>query len=213
MIREELARVYEAATLVNRYNFLTSVGICPEVRRGLTEREIELIAVYSETLSDVSLWTLADLLLEIYERCKKEYPNKKEMTIRRNHLWEQLIRNACKREWNLHTAYNICRTAAAFPFEKRRHTDAISFEHHRLLCGVPEEDRDEWFEKIESWRWTTAKLRYELYAPDVEQKDSTTVRRIVIEQIDNNHAVIHTSEGSIVCTSQTTYHYKMGERP
>lgn len=204
MVRNELARVDEAAQLVNRYNFLTSVGIAPDVRANLSEREIELIAVYSETLSDVSLWTLADLLEEIYERCRKDISDRRQMVAKRNYLWEQLIRNACKREWNLHTAYNVARVANVFPFEQRRHTDAISFEHHRLLCSVPKEEHEEWFDKIEAGRWTTAKLRYELYAVTVLPEEPQLTRRIHIEQIDPAHAIIHTMEGNILCSGHST---------
>ena len=154
--------VLTANAHVNKLRLVTHTGITPEWMTRLTRYDVDQLLIFAGTLADISNWVLADLLVWIdNETANVLGRSAKDFRKQRDIYWLQAI-HVAGRDISLQTAYNLAATARAFPYQERRKTDTLSFEHHRLLISV--EDKEAWLEMTEAGEWSAGRLRRELYA-------------------------------------------------
>jgi hypothetical protein len=151
----EMAEIDEAYGHVNRMRLVTSVGLSPGVYESIATYDIRMLAVFSGVLPDIGSWVFADLLVKVESDCAT--------LADRDARWAELCRMA-RREFSQHTLLNLRATARAWPFHKRRHTDVLTFEHHRLLVSYSGEEREFWMDTAQDMGWSSTRLRHELYA-------------------------------------------------
>ena len=145
-------------------NLITSVGVAANAT--LTKTDVEHLLVYSGVLEDISNWVLADLLVWGEELAYAEVGNREpsqKFWDARDQVWGEMLR-FCKKNTTKSAAYHLVATAKAWPYERRRHTTCISFEHHRLLSGYPPDQQEYWMDVAEAGEWSSAKLRQSLYS-------------------------------------------------
>lgn len=159
-------RIAAAVRHVDKHKMVQSTGIVPGWLGQLTRQDAQQLMLYASMLDDVSSWVVADLLLWAEQRCKRD----KNFWANREEAWTQLLENT-KMDIGLRTAYNMRTVAKAFAWHRRRHTEQVSFEHHRLVAHLDPEEADYWLDRCEYEQWTTTRLRAELYSknrPDVD---------------------------------------------
>jgi hypothetical protein len=164
-VSNELALVDRAYAHVLQRQLVTSVGVAPGLLRELTNDDVECLLTYSGTLEDMSKWTLADLMVwgEIQAANRVGVASGKVFWEVRDAIWDELLA-ACKADISKHTAYNMVSTAKAFPWERRRHTKTLSFEHHRIVASRDNEQQEYWLDLAEAGEWSVAKLRHNYYS-------------------------------------------------
>lgn len=148
---------------IDKHKLLTSVGISPGCLTTLTRYDAHMLAIYSASLSDISTWVFADLLVWAEERVAQRWgKNNQQFWTKRNEAWDQLM-TLHKKEYSRHTLYNMRATAKAWPWTRRRHTDVLSFEHHRLLVGMDKSDQDELLNMAQDLEWPASRLRQQIW--------------------------------------------------
>jgi hypothetical protein len=164
-VSDEVALVDRAYHHVMHRQLVTSVGVAPGLLRELTNDDVECLLTYSGTLEDMSKWTLADLMVWGEMRAIQQVgtDSGRHFWDMRDAIWNQLLA-ACKSDISKHTAYNMVSTAKAFPWERRRHTQTLSFEHHRIVASRDDEQQDYWLDLAEEGEWSVARLRHNYYA-------------------------------------------------
>lgn len=168
---------------VNRNKMVTHEGIVPAYRNQLTVYDANCLAVFAGSVDDISSWVYADLLVWAEQKAKQMAKlNGSDPWRKRDQLWDELTMR-CKKEYSQHTRLNMKAVAVAFPFERRRHTEILSFAHHRLLTSRSREEQEYYLDRAESEQWSTARLAAELHGiptqPGEEVIPRTTFRRIL----------------------------------
>lgn len=156
--------ITQAYNHINKHKLITMTGLPPGIRESLSTQDAEMLCVYSETLSDVSSWVLADLLLWAEDRVAADLGTRigVEFYTRRDEAWTQLMR-LTKREYTQATLRNMRAVARAFPYERRRISSIISFKHHRLLVSFPDDAQDYYLDLCEDYEWNSVQLERHLY--------------------------------------------------
>lgn len=162
-VQLSLTTTEESLQYISTRNLITSVGVTANA--ALTKTDVEHLLVYSGVLEDVSSWVLADLLVwgEEVATTRSGTHKGKEFWTERDDIWSEMLR-FCKSNLSKSAAYHMSATAKAWPYARRRQTHAISFEHHRLLSGYPQEQQEHWMDICEAAEWSAAKLRQSLYS-------------------------------------------------
>lgn len=163
-VTTELALVDRAYDYVVQRQLVTSVGLAPTVSDDLTSFDAEMLLTYSGTLDDISRWVIADLLVWGEQVAEREIGNRnsREYWRKRDGVWDAMLR-VCKTDMSKHTAYNMAACAKAWPWGRRRHTETISFEHHRVLVSRNGEDQEYWLDLAEAGGWSVKRLRSQLF--------------------------------------------------
>lgn len=91
-------------------------------------------------ISDASGWWLGDWL--IYGQ--KNYPNRYKDAIEKTSLDYQTLRNYA---W------------VARKFVPGRRREKLSFQHHAEVCGLPENEQEQWLAAAEAGGWSRNELR------------------------------------------------------
>lgn len=152
----------QALTYVTTRNLITSVGVA--ATRALSKEDVEQLLMVSGVLEDVSNWVLADLLVWGEERVASDHPKEgREFWDARDKVWAEMLR-LCKKNISKSAAYHLRATAQAWPYERRRTSSCISFEHHRLLSGYTPDQQEYWMDVAEAGEWSAARLRISLYS-------------------------------------------------
>lgn len=164
-VTTELAPVDRAYAHVMHRQLVTSVGVNPGLLRELTNQDVECLLTYAGTLDDMSRWVVADLLVWAEERAAEQTGSRSGRIFwdARDKLWEGLLM-ACKMDISKYTAYNMVSTARAFPWQRRRHTRTLSFEHHRLVSGREPDEQEYWLDLADDGEWSVHQLRTHLYS-------------------------------------------------
>jgi hypothetical protein len=164
-VSDELATVDRAYAHVLTRQLVTSVGVAPGLLRELNNEDVECLLTYSGTLDDMSKWVVADLMVwgEIQATQRVGANSGKVFWEVRDGIWDELLL-ACKMDISKHTAYNMVSTAKAFPWERRRHTKTLSFEHHRIVASRDNDQQEYWLDLAEAGEWSVAKLRHNYYS-------------------------------------------------
>jgi hypothetical protein len=164
-VSDEIALVDRAYHHVMHRQLVTSVGVAPGLLKELTNDDVECLLTYSGTLEDMSKWTLADLMVwgEMQAVAKVGVNSGKVFWEVRDKIWGELLA-ACTADISHHTCYNMVSTAKAFPWERRRHTKTLSFEHHRIVASRDNEQQEYWLDLAEEGEWSVARLRHNYYA-------------------------------------------------
>ncbi len=163
-VSEALAPVDRALEYINGRGLITMVGLRPDVRDALTNEDAEQLLVSSGALEDVSRWILADVLVWAENKAAATIGNhsSREFWDERDRLWD-LVLNSCKSDISKHTCYNLAACAKAWPHERRRYSETISFEHHRILTGRDEEEQEYWIDLASDGGWSVKRLRNQLF--------------------------------------------------
>jgi hypothetical protein len=163
-VSEMLAPIDRAYTEVLQRQLVTSVGVAPGLLNKLSDTDVGYLLMYSGVLDDMSKWVVADLLVWGEMRVAREVnaSSGREYWDARDKMWGEILSN-CKMDISKHTAYNMAATARAFPWERRRHTATLSFEHHRLLSGKEHDEQEYWLDMTEDCEWSVHRLRGKLY--------------------------------------------------
>lgn len=140
------------------------MGIAPGLLGELDNHDVACLLTYSSTLEDMSKWVVADLLVwaELRAAHHAGQNSGRAFWDARDALWDELL-DSCKMDLSKHTCYNMVATAHAFPWQRRRHTETLSFEHHRLLVARDEDEQEYWLDMAEAGGWSVARLRGALY--------------------------------------------------
>jgi hypothetical protein len=164
-VSDEIALVDRAYHHVMHRQLVTSVGVAPGLLKELTNDDVECLLTYSGTLEDMSKWTLADLMVwgEMQATQQVGVSSGKVFWEVRDKIWGELLAS-CKADISHHTCYNMVSTAKAFPWERRRHTKTLSFEHHRIVASRDNEQQEYWLDLAEEGEWSVARLRHNYYA-------------------------------------------------
>jgi hypothetical protein len=163
-VSEALAPIERAYTEVLQRQLVTSVGVAPNLLAELSDADVGYLLVYAGSLEDVSKWTVADLLVWAEQRAATNVgtTSGREFWDARDRLWDEILAN-CKMDVGKHAAYNMAATARAFPWERRRHTATLSFEHHRLVSSREEDEQEHWLDMAEDGEWSVRKMRARFY--------------------------------------------------
>jgi hypothetical protein len=96
-------------------------------------------------ISNASVWWLGDWI--VYG--EQAYGRRYKAALDATHLDYQTLRNYA---W------------VARRFEPSRRREALSFQHHAEVAGLPEADQDLWLERAERLKWSRSYLRRQLKA-------------------------------------------------
>jgi hypothetical protein len=94
-------------------------------------------------INDASAWWLGDWL--VYGQSR--YPDRYRRAVEGTSLHYKTLRNYA---W------------VARKFTPTRRHDALSFQHHAEVAGLPEEDQDHWLDRAEHDGWPVSELRRRL---------------------------------------------------
>jgi hypothetical protein len=114
-----------------------------ELPNNLTLAGWSMIGRQIGLIVDSSTWWLGDWLVFGQDK----YPGRYRRAIAATGLDYQTLKNYA---W-------VCRK---IPRSRRR--DAISFQHHAAVCGLPAAEQDLWLERAERSGWSSHRLRREL---------------------------------------------------
>lgn len=161
---------------------LTPIGIDPKFQ--LDRSAISQLALYIGTLQDVGLWSVGDMLVWGEQQAARELNigdgPKNRQYFERRHIYWQAILDRCKLDITDTTAYNIYAAARAWPWDRRRHDEHLSFEHHRLLASREPEEQDYWLDMAVAGNWTVRQLRHHLYSKEDPMLPNNRQRRPAI---------------------------------
>ena len=152
-VTSEVGAVDVAQKHIAKTKMITSVGIAPAWTRSLTQDDANQCALYCGTLSDVSSWTFADLLVWAEDKAP-------DLEYRRSY-WNQLCQIS-KRTYAPHSLLNLAAVARAFPWERRRHTDVLSFRHHRLVVSMSTSRQEYWLDMAQDMNWSSRRMEMEI---------------------------------------------------
>ena len=187
-VTTEVGLVDQAAKHCEKKNLITSVGIPPDWRSQLTTYDATMLLVYSESLADISEWVLSDLLCWVEERLVDKLggiSSGRAFWDERDKRWKELVRTS-KRSLAHGTLYNMKATAKAFPWLRRRHSDTIGYEHHRLVSAMPDNQQDHWLDEAQANGWSSYDLRLRLYPNNsgAQQEDTQALEDIVASHLE-----------------------------
>lgn len=164
-VTHELAPVDKSMQWVSNKELVTSVGIRPAVMLKLSNEDVQHLLAYAGSMEDISKWLLSDLLVWGEGRIKRKLGTDtgKEFWVERDALWD-IILSHYKSEVSKDTRYNMAGCARRWTYKRRRHTGILSFEHHRILVPLCDDEQEHWLELAEAGQWSVAVLRAKLYS-------------------------------------------------
>lgn len=109
-------------------------------------------------INDASSWWLGDWL--VYGQSR--YPDRYRRAVEGTALHYKTLRNYA---W------------VARKFAPSRRHDALSFQHHAEVAGLPEEEQDAWLDRAEQDGWSVAALRRRLRGHRADEPDALAEAR------------------------------------